>query len=359
MAIGNLYGTGIPGYYSVYSGKNTVKKSDAAGRTEGTAGTAEYSTNSVSNDSTSAPETSDSAGISAGGAEEYLKSVSTGISVRTEGAAERAAVLKQLTGGISGGLTVQNGKYGQSIGDVSLSDTAVKYYESLKARYGNMNFILVSDDVKNSVQANAAAYAGSGKTTVLINVDKIEKMATDSSYRQKYESILTNAQSQLSSIASAAKQKSGGDSILASFGMSVSENGDTSMFAVFRKQQKDISTSLTSKRAEKAAERKKAEKTQAKKDAEAKIRKKISDKKEAQEKTDAAKTDRLREAKAAEKREKAKSAEVGDAYGMPDADGDDYDMLTSTTAEGLIEKIRDYLASGSVNTDGRHFYAEA
>lgn len=325
MSIGNVYGTGVSGYYHTYIGNSTVKKNDDASRTEGTAG-----------------EAADAS------------SVSDGHAVKTDGAAEKASILKQLTGGISGKLTVQQSKYGQSIGDVSLSDKAADYYESLKKRYGNMNFVLVSDDVKNAVQSNAAAYAGTGKTTVLINVDKVEKMASDSSYRQKYESILTNAQSQLSGIASAAQQKSGGDSILASFGMSVNENGDTSWFAVFRKQQKDISTSLSSRRAEKAAEKKKAEKAQAKKDAAEKAQEKISDKKAAEKAADAAKADKLREAKTGEKTaaEKAAGEET-------DFDADDYDVLTSSTSEGLIEKIRDYLASGSENTEGAHFSAEA
>ena len=53
--------------------------------------------------------------------------------------------------------TTKNG-YGTVIGDVELSDKAKDYYNKLKAKFGNMDFILVSKDMKSQVQANAAAY---------------------------------------------------------------------------------------------------------------------------------------------------------------------------------------------------------
>ena len=48
--------------------------------------------------------------------------------------------------------------YGTEIGNVELSDKAKDYYNKLKAKFGYMDFILVSKDMKSQVQAYAAAY---------------------------------------------------------------------------------------------------------------------------------------------------------------------------------------------------------
>ena len=44
---------------------------------------------------------------------------------------------------------------GKTIGDPKLSKEAQKYYEKLKKKYGNYDFILVSKDQKANAQANA------------------------------------------------------------------------------------------------------------------------------------------------------------------------------------------------------------
>ena len=80
-------------------------------------------------------------------------------------------------------------EYGFTIGNVKLSEDAAKYYEKLKAKYHNMEFIAVSSDMKSQVQANAASYGNASKMVVLLDADKIEKMATDENYRKKYEAI--------------------------------------------------------------------------------------------------------------------------------------------------------------------------
>ena len=53
-----------------------------------------------------------------------------------------------------------------------------------------MNFILVSEDQKENAKANAAGYANSNNMVVLIDEDKIERMASDENYRKQYEGIL-------------------------------------------------------------------------------------------------------------------------------------------------------------------------
>lgn len=91
---------------------------------------------------------------------------------------------------------------GQTIGNPQLSEKASKYYEQLKKKYSNMNFILVSEDQKENAKANAAGYANSNNMVVLIDEDKIERMASDENYRKQYEGIIANAASGISQLAS-------------------------------------------------------------------------------------------------------------------------------------------------------------
>lgn len=53
-----------------------------------------------------------------------------------------------------------------------------------------MDFILVSKDQKANAQANAASYANAGKMVVLIDEEKVERMAADENYRKQYEGII-------------------------------------------------------------------------------------------------------------------------------------------------------------------------
>ena len=45
---------------------------------------------------------------------------------------------------------------GKTIGEPQLSEKGAKYYEQLKAKYGNYDFILVSKDQKANAERNAA-----------------------------------------------------------------------------------------------------------------------------------------------------------------------------------------------------------
>ena len=82
---------------------------------------------------------------------------------------------------------------GRTIGSPKLSDKALKYYEQLKKKYSNMEFVLISPDKKAEVERNKGMYASSKELLVLIDSDKIERMAEDEEYRKKYEGILNNA----------------------------------------------------------------------------------------------------------------------------------------------------------------------
>lgn len=63
-------------------------------------------------------------------------------------------------------------EYGKTVGEPKLSEEGKKYYEELKKKYGNYDFVLVSSDQKENAKANASKYANSFKTVVLIDEEK-------------------------------------------------------------------------------------------------------------------------------------------------------------------------------------------
>lgn len=164
--------------------------------------------------------------------------------------------------------------YGKTIGEPELSEKAQKYYEQLKKKYGNYDFILVSREEKENAKANASKYANSFKTVVLIDEDKIERMATDEKFRKQYEGILSGASAQLQQM-KASIQKSGAN--VKGYGMQVNDNGTLSLFAVLKKSSADQKA-----RIEKKAEQNRATKKEAAKKAEQnRAEKRAADKKAA------------------------------------------------------------------------------
>ena len=154
---------------------------------------------------------------------------------------------------------VKKTDYGKTVGKPELSDEAKKYYESLKKKFGNYDFVLVSKDQINNVKANAAKYANPYKTVVLIDEEKIERMATDESYRKKYEGILSGAEAKFAEIR-ASIEKTGAN--VKGYGLQVNSDGTTSYFAVLKKQSADekirIEKKIKQRREEKKADEKKA-----------------------------------------------------------------------------------------------------
>ena len=141
---------------------------------------------------------------------------------------------------------------GQTIGNPQLSEKASKYYEQLKKKYSNMNFILVSEDMKEQAKANAAGYANANKMVVLIDEDKIERMAEDENYRKQYEAIIANAASGMSQLGSSIAAT--GASVKG-YGMQVNDNGTATYFAVLEK-----SSAAQKERIEKRQQRKRLKK---------------------------------------------------------------------------------------------------
>ena len=151
---------------------------------------------------------------------------------------------------------------GKTIGQPKLSEKAAKYYEELKSKYKNMDFILVSKDMKEMAKANAGSFANPQKMVVLIDEEKIERMAEDEKFRKQYESVIASAQKQLPQL----KQALGRFSNVKGFGVQVKDNGVTSFFAVMSKSFNDQAARLEKRRIEKKAEKKEAEKKAEKKE---------------------------------------------------------------------------------------------
>jgi hypothetical protein len=186
-----------------------------------------------------------------------------------------------------------------------------------------MEFITVSKDMKAQVQQNAAAYGNANKMVVLIDEEKLERMATDESFRKKYEGIIASSQSKMMQ---AKMGLSSSGSNVKNFGMSVDSNGKESFFATVGKSQ-----DLQKKRIEKKAAEKKEQKIKEKKKAE----------KKAQE-------DRINKAKDS-KAEKAKDKDDTNIY-----EEEEFEIIEANSLDDLLSKVQTYSynnAASRVMTD--------
>lgn len=153
---------------------------------------------------------------------------------------------------------------GRTVGQPELSEKAQKYYEELKKKYSNMDFVLVSKDMKEAAKAQAGSYANPNRMVVLIDEEKIERMAEDENYRKQYEAIISNAGNKLPQLKQSLGSAASG---VKSFGMQVNDNGTASFFAVVDKSLSDQRTRMEKKAAQRKEEKKTAEKKAAKKEA--------------------------------------------------------------------------------------------
>ena len=163
---------------------------------------------------------------------------------------------------------------GKTIGNPKLSEKAARYYEQLKKKFSNMDFILVSEDQKEAAKAQAASYANASRMVVLIDEAKIERMAEDEAYRKQYEGVISGAGSKLlqmkSSLTASGAQVKG-------YGMQVNDGGLTS-FAVLKKSSADQKTRIDKQKEKTKSEKKAAEKKAEKKQKEEKLKESRTDK---------------------------------------------------------------------------------
>lgn len=171
------------------------------------------------------------------------------------------------------------GNYGKTVGKPQLSEKASEYYKELKKKFSNMDFILVSNDMKEAAKSQAASYANPTKMVVLIDEEKIERMAADENYRKQYEGIISNASTKLPEL----KASLSSNSSVKGFGMQVNDGGTSSFFAVVDKSLAAQKTRIEKNAAQKAEQKKATEKKHAKKAAEEKEEEKRSEKLSAKE----------------------------------------------------------------------------
>lgn len=155
----------------------------------------------------------------------------------------------------------------RTYGDAKLSDNALEYYKSLTKKYGNLNFVLVAADKKQEAEMMKGSFASSNGLTVLIDTDKIEKMASDEKYAKKIESVLNNASTQLNSL----KTSLSSNPNVKSYGMSINKDNRASFFATVDKQMKEQRDRIKERREQKKADKKAEEKAEAKKEAKEKL----------------------------------------------------------------------------------------
>ena len=214
---------------------------------------------------------------------------------------------------------------GTTVGEPKLSEKAEKYYEELKKKYGNMDFILVSSDMKDTAKSLAGSFANPNKPVVLIDEDKIEKMATDEKYREKYENLIAQGASKMDDFK---KQLASSGAQVANYGMQVKDDGTVSYFATMSKSFDETRSKLAEKRA-------------AKKEAEAAEAKKL-EKKEAAEKLEEERTE-------TEELDDLSEDEAKEILGS-------FETLEADSLEGLLRKVQDF--SQNVLTDRTKTAAE-
>ncbi|MDE7048616.1 MAG: hypothetical protein K2P25_11665 [Lachnospiraceae bacterium] len=163
------------------------------------------------------------------------------------------------------------GYYGRTIGQPELSEKAQKYYEELKKKFSNMDFILVSSDMKAAAKAQAGKYANPHKLVVLIDEEKIEKMAEDENFRKQYENVIKSAGVKLPQFK---KSLGSNASKVKSFGMLFNDGGNASFFAVVDKSLAAQRVRIKEKAEKKAKEKKETAKKEAKEAAEEKLARK-------------------------------------------------------------------------------------
>ena len=221
-------------------------------------------------------------------------------------------------------------KYGVTIGNAQLSEKAAEYYDKLKSKYNDMDFILVSKDMKGQVAANAALYGNANKPVVLIDEEKLEKMATDESFRKKYEGIIEMSKAQLSQAKTSFASSGVG---VKNFGVSVDEKGNTTFFATVEKKTANTAKKTGNgmkERLEKSAAKKKADKVKAEK--------------AAKKKAENARLDKLRDKKA-DKAEDEDEIEYDES--IFDNEDVEYIEFRADSMDSLIRQVSDFAVNNA------------
>lgn len=144
-----------------------------------------------------------------------------------------------------------------TLGNPKLSETASNYYEELKSKYGDVEFVLVDKEHLDTAKEYTSSLVTDKSMIVLISEDEIEKMAADGNVRSQNEKLIEDAKTQMPDLL---KQLKESGTEVKSFGIEFNKDGTASYFAVVDKslaaQKERIENNLAEKRAEKQADAK-------------------------------------------------------------------------------------------------------
>lgn len=146
-----------------------------------------------------------------------------------------------------------------TLGNPKLSEKASGYYEELKAKYGDVEFVLVDKEHLDAAKDYTSSLVTDKSMIVLISEDEVEEMAANESVRSQNEKLIEDAKAQMPDLINQLKE-SGTE--VKSFGIEFNDDGTASYFAVVDKslaaQKERIENNLAEKRAEKKADAKNA-----------------------------------------------------------------------------------------------------
>jgi hypothetical protein len=115
-----------------------------------------------------------------------------------------------------------------------LSEKAQAYLDTLKEKFGNVNFVVVKD-------ADAAGkHPGGGKElTCIISMDLLERMAADEEVAAKYEGIITNAIKDVDELKAQVEARGLGH-LVKGFSIRVFDDGTTVFQAMLKEGTRDL-----------------------------------------------------------------------------------------------------------------------
>ena len=144
-----------------------------------------------------------------------------------------------------------------ALGNPKLSETATNYYEELKKKHSDVEFVLVDKENLDKAKEYASNLVSSKSMIVLISEDEVEQMATNETVRTQNEKLIDDAKAQMPDLL---KQLKESGTEVKSFGMEFNGDGTASYFAVVDKsmaaQKERIEAKLEEKRAEKKSDAK-------------------------------------------------------------------------------------------------------
>ena len=139
-----------------------------------------------------------------------------------------------------------------AIGKPEISKETSEYYEQLKAKYGDVEFVLVEDEQIGNAKQLANSVHTDKELIVLVSESELKAMATDEATRNKNEQLIADAIGQMPKMKE--ELKNAGVEVK-SFGMELNDDGTVSYFAVLKNSSKLQKERIEEQRAENKADK--------------------------------------------------------------------------------------------------------